>query len=174
MSEQSQPVHFVITGGTIDSRYDGTKDTIVPSSTSVIPQFIESLKLYNESTFEVVCMKDSRELGMEDLANVAKSINASDRKAFVVTHGTYTMSDTARYLEKHLENGDDKTIVFTGSMIPIEGFTMSDGPFNLGYAYAQSQTLDPGIYVCMNGRTFVPEEVAKIISEGRFASIFNQ
>lgn len=174
MIKENGSVHFVITGGTIDSKYDGIKDTVVPSQTSVIPQVIDSLKLYSESTFEVVCMKDSRELDLDDLANVAKAINSSDAKRFIITHGTYTMSDTARYLEKHLENGKDKTIIFTGAMIPIEGFVMSDGPFNLGYAYAQVQTLEPGIYVCMNGRTFLPEEVTKIISQGRFSSIFNQ
>ena len=39
-------IHFIITGGTIDSHYDGTKDTAVPNKESVIPKFIEELKLY--------------------------------------------------------------------------------------------------------------------------------
>lgn len=39
-------IHFIITGGTIDSYYDGTKDTAVPRETSIIPDFIQSLKLY--------------------------------------------------------------------------------------------------------------------------------
>lgn len=43
----SKTVHFIITGGTIDSVYDSTKDTVVPNQKSVIPSFVKSLKLYN-------------------------------------------------------------------------------------------------------------------------------
>lgn len=57
-------------------------------------------------------------------------------------------------------------------MVPIKGFYFSDGLFNLGYAFAQIQKLDPGIYVCMNARVFTPDEVAKNIAEGKFYSIY--
>ena len=46
-------------------------------------------------------------------------------------------------------------------MIPLEGFVPTDAGFNLGYAVAKSQDLKEGIYVCMNGRIFSPEEVVK-------------
>lgn len=39
-------IHFIITGGTIDSHYDGSKDTALPNEESVIPGFIRSLRLY--------------------------------------------------------------------------------------------------------------------------------
>ncbi len=39
-------IHFVITGGTIDSHYDCMKDTAVPLKISAIPAFVQSLKLY--------------------------------------------------------------------------------------------------------------------------------
>jgi len=168
-----QTIHFVITGGTIDSYYEGTRDTVMPSDHSIIPEFIKSIKLYNDSTFTEVCMKDSREINEDDRKKLLKTIEESPSKKIIITHGTYTMPDTARYLKANLKR-NDQTIILTGSMIPIKGFSPSDGTFNLGYSVAQAQKLEPGIYVCMNGKVFDPEEVMKIISEGRFTSIYNQ
>jgi len=55
-------------------------------------------------------MKDSREIALEDLKEMLSVIKKSKEKYFIITHGTYTMPDTARYLESHLEN-TDKTII---------------------------------------------------------------
>ncbi|MBI5753661.1 asparaginase [Candidatus Peregrinibacteria bacterium] len=134
MSDKNSTIHFVITGGTIDSFYDGSKDTAVTNE---------------------------------------HSIETSKHKKILVTHGTYTMSDTARFLKANLKR-KDQVIILTGSMIPINGFSPSDGPFSLGYAIAQLEHLKPGIYVCVNGRVFSPEEVVKVIGEGRFSSIFER
>lgn len=118
-------------------------------------------------------MKDSRQLTEAGRKEILKVIKESPHQKIIITHGTYTMPDTARYLKANLKR-NDQTIILTGSMVPIKGFAPSDGTFNLGYAIAQVQTLKPGIYVCMNGRVFTPEEVLKLIQEGRFASIFSQ
>lgn len=56
----------------------------------------------------------------------------------------------------------------------MQGFAPSDGPFNLGYAVAKLEELEPGVYVAINGKVFSPEEVMKVMSEARFASIFNK
>lgn len=166
-------IHFIITGGTIDSYYDGTKDTAVPNKESIIPSFVKSLKLYENADFTQICMKDSRDLSQVDLKNILKSIEESESKRVIVTIGTYTMPDAARFLKENLKR-HDQTIIFTASMLPIVGFSPSDGPFSIGYSLAKSQDLESGIYVCMNGKVFLPEEVVKIISEGRFSSIFEK
>ncbi len=168
-----EEIYFILTGGTIDSYYEGAKDTVTPNEHSVIPEFVKTLKLYNETQFTEVCMKDSRQLTEKDRKNILKAVDESSYKKIIITHGTYAMPDTARYLKANLKR-NDQTIVLTGSMIPIKGFAPSDGTFSLGYSIAQVQTLKPGIYVCMNGRVFSPEEVLKVIQEGRFASIFDQ
>lgn len=165
-------VHFVITGGTIDSHYDGSKDTAVPNTESVIPSFIESIKLYRrKAKFTTVCMKDSRNLKPGDLHRVLRVIERSPHTHIIVTHGTYTMPDTARFLKVNLKR-KDQAVVLTASAIPISGFSPSDGPFSLGYAIAQLEHLAPGVYVTMNGNVFSPEEIMKVISEARFTSIF--
>ncbi len=173
MSDHTNSIHFIITGGTIDSYYDGSKDTAVPNKESIIPSFIESLKLYCDSDFTTVCLKDSRALTMEDLTNIVKTVENSPHNRVIITHGTYTMPDSARFLKGNLTR-KDQTIIFTASAIPIQGFSPSDGPFNLGYANAKLEDLAPGIYVAINGKVFSPEEVIKIISEARFASIFQK
>ncbi len=153
--------------------YEGSVDTVVPHKKSVIPEYISSLKLYNITKFTQVCMKDSRQLTRKDRENILKTIKKSPCSKIIVTHGTYTMPDTARFLKANLKRRD-QTIILTGSMIPISGFVFSDAPFNLGYALAQLGTLKPGVYVCMNGRSFAAGEVLKSLHEGRFSSIFGE
>ena len=164
-------IHFIITGGTIDSYYEPTKETTVPNKNSTISRFIKTLKLYEAFEFSELCMKDSRELTIKDVKKICETIEKSPHKKFIITHGTYTMSDTARYLKANLKK-KDKVIIFTGSMIPLSGFAPSDAPFNLGFAVAKLEDLQNGIYICMNGKVFSSKEAVKSLSEGRFVSSF--
>jgi len=168
MSKES--IHFILTGGTIDSFYDGPKDTVTTFEESVIPNYIKGLKLHEKTEFTQVCMKDSRGINQEDQKNILETIENSKHNKFIVTHGTYTMPDTARFLEANLKR-KDATIVFTGAMVPID-FPKTDSTFNLGYSIAEVHHLEPGLYVCMNGRIFSPSEITKLLSQGRFVSIF--
>jgi len=156
-------LHFIMTGGTMDSYYDGSRDTAVTNEHSVLPKFVKILKLYEDCDFTEVCMKDSRELNESDRKKLLEAVAKSESERIIITHGTYTLPDTSRYLKANLHD-HGKTIIFVCSMIPLEGFTPADAGFNLGYAVAKSQELPAGIYVCMNGRIFDPDEVVKILS----------
>jgi L-asparaginase len=171
--EHKQKIHIIITGGTIDSHWEGRSDTVVPNEHSVIPDYLKSLKLYLDFEFTEVCMKDSRSLTQEDIKEILKTIEHSLEKKFVITHGTYTMPDTARFIKANL-SGKGKVIVLTGSMIPLKGFDSSDAQFALGYAIAQAERLNPGVYLCMNGMSFEAEAAAKNIAEGKFYSVFQE
>jgi len=173
MTEKIFPINFIATGGTIDSYYDGTKDTVVPNKHSIIPRYIKSLHLENPTKFTEICMKDSRDILKADLNNIVNEIEKSSYKHIIITHGTYTMPDSGRFLEANLKR-KDQVIILTASMFPMTEFTMSDGGFNLGYAVSKLQDLPVGVYVCMNGKVFSPTEVIKVISEGRFISIFGE
>jgi L-asparaginase len=163
---------FLLTGGTIDSFYDGTKDTVIPHEDSILPQYIKNLKLYDQTNFFQICMKDSREINTEDRENILQMIEKTSSHQIIITHGTYTMPDTAKYLKANLQRSD-QSIIVTGAMIPNE-MIHSDGPFNLGYSLAQVKQLPPGVYICMNGKTFTADEAAKDIAQGRFVSLFSQ
>lgn len=175
MEEKSTQIHFIITGGTVDSVWDGAQDTVVVAEHTVLPEYFanlgKNLKFYENIEFTEICMKDSRAITEEDRKNVLKAIEDKSTK-IIITHGTYTMPDTAKFLKDNLKRRD-QTIILTGSMVPIKGFDFSDGPFNLGYAIAQVQKLPPGVYVCMNARVFSSDEVAKNIQEGKFYSVFS-
>ena len=81
MSEKT--VHFIMTGGTIDSHYDGTIDTVITNKDSVIPRYVKSLKLHIKTEFTQVCMKDSRNLDLNDMKKVKEAIEKSKCKYFI-------------------------------------------------------------------------------------------
>ncbi|HZX19770.1 MAG TPA: asparaginase domain-containing protein [archaeon] len=168
---EKETIHFILTGGTIDSYYDAPNDTVKPFKKSVLPDYLKGLKLNTKLVFTEVCMKDSRQINSEDRKNIAEIIEKSPEKRFIITHGTYTMPDTARHLEANLKR-KDATVIFTGSMAPID-FPKTDSTFNLGYSLAEIQNLNHGIYICMNGKIFSPKETIKLVAEGIFVSIFS-
>jgi len=176
---ENKKFHFVITGGTIDAIWDGKKDTAIIgeglAEHSVLPSYFKNLILYADVYCTEVCMKDSRQLGQEDFTAIARVVEESPYQRIIITHGTYVMPDTAKYLKAHIER-TDQTICLTGSMVPLRGFSgeYSDAAFNLGYAMAKADDLPPGIYLCMNGRIFDPDEVAKNLAEGKFFSVFDR
>ena len=166
-------LHFIITGGTIDSYFDPITEKTFPCEHSYIPKFVDILKLYESITFSEIFMKDSRDINDKDRKKIFQEIEKSNSSRIIITHGSYTVAETARYINNKINNLY-KVIIFVCSMIPINGFAPTDAGFNLGYAVAKSQDLKNGIYVCMNGKVFAPEEVVKILSEGRFGSIYTK
>jgi L-asparaginase len=164
---KGKTIHVLITGGTIDSHFNPAKDSTEIGKTAYTPNCLKKLKLHNPLKFDCLFLKDSRDITPEDQILLLKAIKDSPSSMILITHGTYTMADTARCLKANLK-GTGKTVVLTGSMIPLTGFGYSDAAFNLGYAIASIQTLLPGVYVCMNGRVFDPDGVDKNKSKGRF------
>jgi L-asparaginase len=163
-------IHFILTGGTIDSVYDGIRDTAVTREHSVIPKYLEFLNLYDEFVFSEVCMKDSRNLDEDDRKRILEILETSEETKYIITHGTYTMPDTARWLEAKITKKNIAVIV-TGSMIPLEWFLPSDGPYNLWYAISEIKHLENGIFVSMNWRLLEQKEVIKELNTGKFTSI---
>lgn len=159
-------VLFLITGGTIDSHYDPITGTAKVNKETVIPTYIESLHLHGKQPHQVIYMKDSADMDDQDRRAVEYAIKTSSHRHIIITQGTSKMTDTAQYL---LDAGiENKVIVFTGAMIPLQGFGQSDAPFNLGFALGTIGSLEPGMYVCMNGKTFTADNVIKNHKEGRF------
>lgn len=127
----------------------------------VNPHFIYDIK--------IVCDKDSRDINEEDLEKLKNTVINTSQENILITHGTFTMKDTGRFLEKLLaEQKLSKKIIFTGAMIPIIGFSISDAGFNLGYSVAAFDSVPPGVYLCMNGGIFKPAEVEKNLELLRF------
>jgi L-asparaginase len=64
----------------------------------------------------------------------------------------------------------DKTIVFTGAMLPAL-FRGSDAVFNMGCATMAVQTLPAGVYIVINGRVFDPQKTKKNLQLKRFETV---
>mmetsp|Transcript_10328 Transcript_10328/g.24897 ORF Transcript_10328/g.24897 Transcript_10328/m.24897 type:complete len:98 (+) Transcript_10328:301-594(+) len=69
----------------------------------------------------------------------------------IITHGTDTMIETAKFLASRESLANTRRIVLTGSMRP-ERFSNTDAPLNVGSAIAAVQILpNTGVYVTMHG-----------------------
>lgn len=165
-----EKIKFIITGGTIDSKWVPSKDTVIVKETSGIESYINQFinPDFNIS-FETVSMKDSREITDDTRARILEVIETSDADKFIITHGTYTMPDTGLYLQKHLKDkAKDSKIVITGSFFPLDGFSPNDASFNLGYAIAAVQNIEKGVYIAMHAQIFKPEDVLKDKEQAHF------
>jgi len=109
-------------------------------------------------------MVDSLDMTDADRRLILENCRSAAEERILVTHGTDTMTETARVLgEARLP----KTVVLTGAMVPY-AFGSSDGLFNLGSALSFVQALPHGVYVAMNGRCFPWHDVVKNRALGIF------
>lgn len=165
---QDKEVHILLTGGTISKTYDPATEKPEMDAAPTIRDYIcDVIKPHRQITSQNICLKDSVDITDEDRADMATAIKSAEQSCILVVHGTSTMEITASYLAEALKTSD-KAVVLTGAMIPLKEFAMSDGGFNLGYALAQVQKLDPGVYICMNAHTFPAGSVTKDVQAARF------
>jgi len=133
-------IRIFITGGTFDKEYNELTGQLYFKDTH-LHELLEMGRNRVDAEIRTLMMIDSLEMTDNDRELIAHQCNHCEEKNIVITHGTDTMADTAKYLARKVTN---KTIVLTGAMIPIK-FGSSDGLFNLGSALAFSQTLPVGI-----------------------------
>jgi L-asparaginase len=154
---------IIVTGGTFDKRYDAIKGELTFKDTH-LPAILEQARVTLPLAVEIRLLIDSLQMTGEHRQSVLEACRESPERAIVVVHGTDTMVQTAEVVGSA---GLDKTVVFTGAMIPysVQG---SDAAFNLGFALAMSLALPAGAYVAMNGRAFPWDNVTKDRTEGQF------
>jgi len=149
-------IRLFITGGTFDKTYDEITGRLVFQDTHV-QEMLQLGRCRLDVSVRTLMMVDSLEMTDADRQLVLENCRSAAEERIVVTHGTDTMTDTARVLgEARLA----KTIVLTGAMVPY-AFGSSDGLFNLGSALSFVQALPHGVYVAMNGRCFPWDDVTK-------------
>jgi L-asparaginase len=160
-----RPVRIFTTGGTMDKVHDWRRETIAfaGAGRSQVPDILEQSRCY-EHEVEQLFQIDSLEMTDAYRDIICERIGKAEEEGIVVTHGTSTMAETARYLAR-CQLG--KTVVLTGAMRPHALF-VSDASFNLGGAVIAAQTLPPGVYGVMNGGIFEAQELKKNERLGRF------
>lgn len=159
-------IRIFITGGTFDKEYNEITGQLYFNDTH-LHDLLEMGRSKVSVEIRTLMMVDSLEMTDEDREIIAHQCNQCEEDKIVLTHGTDTMSETAKMLAQKVK---DKTIILTGAMIPIK-FGSSDGLFNLGSALAFAQTLPAGVYVAMNGRFFNWDNVRKNKQTGMFEEV---
>lgn len=161
-----QPIKIFTTGGTIDKIYFDAKSTYQVGEPN-ISRVLAELPLELDYTVTSLLRKDSLEMTPADRNRVIAAVQSAEEEQIIVTHGTDTMVDTAKALQKI---AGDKTIVLTGALEPAL-FKTSDAMFNIGCAIAAVQSLPPGAYITMNGRIFESGNVVKNVALSRFMAL---
>jgi len=159
-------IQIFITGGTFDKEYNEITGKLYFKDTH-LEEMLSMARSQLETQITTLMMIDSLDMTNDDRDNILEACKNCLLDKIIITHGTDTMVDTAKFLEK---GNLDKTIVFTGAMIPID-FGSSDGLFNLGSAMGFVQSLESGIYIAMNGRCFNYDKVRKNTKTGIFESL---
>ena len=151
-------------GGTFEKVYNPISGEL-GFQDSCLPKIIKRARITLKVDFEELFFKDSLDMGDEDRLVIAHRIEAEPCKNIVVIHGTDTMIQTAQTIKEH--TSQDKVVVITGAMLPFS-IKESDAMFNLGGAFIATQTLDPGIWISMNGHIFRSDDVEKNKRKGIF------
>jgi L-asparaginase len=161
-------IQVFVTGGTFDKEYNFITGELYFKDTHLNDMFDRG-RCALQVDVKTLMMVDSTEMTIDDRNIIIHNCKRTPANHIIVTHGTDRMVETAKALAE--ENIENKTIVLTGAMVPYAFGTSSDGFFNLGSALAFAQSLDPGVYIVMNGRSFVWNNVQKNYKTGFFEEI---
>jgi L-asparaginase len=156
-------IRIFITGGTFDKEYNELDGKLFFKDTH-LPEMLKLGRCKVPVEIRTLMLVDSLEMTDADRQIIIEQCRKCKEDRIVITHGTDTMEETANALG---QAGLEKTIVLTGAMVPYK-FGSSDGLFNLGSALAFAQTLSRGVYVVMNGRFFIWNNVKKNRKTGEF------
>jgi L-asparaginase len=172
---------LIRTGGTIDAEpysnpHEPPKHVSTLSAThSLIEQTIDAIGAHNKiDHFRMLeqkhaqFVKDSQLFTREDMQELADIIRSNDHQHIIITHGTDAMTHNATLLKEAL-GATDKTVIFTGAMIPLSMSDQhkSDGIAGLEYSIAHVNQPPAGVYVTARDRHtkrlqfFAPETIEK-------------
>src|SRR5262245_61400116 len=120
MQNGPEPIVIVTTGGTIDKAYFEALRIYQIGEPMAMTRLDGASVTYPHRIVELL-RKDSLELTDEDRERLKETVARLDERRVVITHGTDTMTDSAKVLASIAE----KTIVLTGALSPAR-FTESD------------------------------------------------
>ncbi|RCI77216.1 asparaginase [Brucella anthropi] len=136
-------LRIIVTGGTLDKIHDTYSEALAfdPDARTHLPEMLRVARCHFPAV-ECLFLKDSLHFIDADREVIANAITRASEETVVLTHGTGTMGQTARFLA---ERASDKTVVLTGAIRPYS-FGNSDAMFNLGGAITAAQVLPHGVW----------------------------
>lgn len=161
----SVPILLATAGGTID-KIPGSAPGELLVGPPVAPAAL-SLAGFSFSGPLPILAKDSLDITPAERIVIAAAISARPETRVLLTHGTDTMSLTAKAIASLRL---PKTIVLTGAMVP-RSLPGSDADLNLGAAFFAASALPQGVYICMHGLALPHDQYSKNAELGRFEPI---
>lgn len=155
-------LHIFTTGGTIDKIYFDAKSEYEVGEPQ-IGEILREMRVQVPFALTPLMRKDSLDMDDKDRALIHAAVATAPERRIVVTHGTDTMTATA----KALADIPGKTMVLSGALNPAR-FRSSDAMFNIGGALIAAQCLPDGVYLVMNGRVFNALKARKNREQNRF------
>lgn len=142
-------IKIINTGGTFNKKYNPLNGKLeVLQNNSVIEEILQKVFLSNEKpNLEGLLYKDSLDMNDDDRKALFEYIKSSKEDKIIVIHGTDTMDITAKYISQ-IKN---KTIIFTGAMLPysIDCIEATGNLFQaIGFLQNESKR---NIYIAMHG-----------------------
>jgi len=159
-------IKFIITGGTLDKRYNPLNGELEFSVTH-LPALLQQGRCTLALNFQQLMLKDSLNINAADRIAITTACINSTEQRLIVTHGTDTMVNTAAQIAQATLT---KTIILVGAMVPCT-IQQSDALFNLGCAITAVQLLPIGVYIVMNGQIFNWDKVMKDTQAGEFKAL---
>lgn len=158
-------VLVLATGGTIDDLEYAKASDAPENRESIIPLLLEQINHGSDTIFEELMMKDSDFITNDDRQVILERIQRAEENKILITHGTNTICDTAKYLGDHI---NDKTVVLTGSMTLPSVDESKEALSSLEFALNKIQSLPDGVFVAMQEKIFNWNNVRKNMEEGKF------
>lgn len=160
-------IEILTTGGTIEGlEYD--KFNQAPSHPPVtILQHLQSIENLPPYSVKEIFSKDSRFITEEDRNFLIREIHNAPSNEILITHGTYSMVETAQYIAQFELN---KTIILTGAFI-LGNDPNTDAKVNLRYAINQFNELEVGVFIAIHNEIFYWNNVVKNKTKNKFERI---
>lgn len=155
---------MIATGGTI---------SCMPSVNGLVPCLSGKELIELVPSLKNICTIDTVEIMNIDSSNLSPNLcimmlntiekNYNNYDGFVITHGTDTMAYSSSFISCAINN-PDKSIVFTGSQLPIKA-KGTDACKNIQDAFLAACSDVCGVFLAFNGTIHFGDCVKKIYSE---------
>ena len=165
-------VYVITMGGTIEKVYSEQEGAVL-NSTSKVERYLNQLRLPDCEVQVIPLMnKDSLEMTVQDRRLLASQLTSllPDGHPVVIIHGTDTMAETGRYIQKLFEHHMKVPVVLTGAMTPL-GFEGSDGLQNITESLMAARLLRPGVFIVFHGQIHRANRARKDKKLGTFVKI---
>lgn len=156
-------VLLIATGGTIACRETENGLAPVLDGESLLRELPELASVCDTEVLDLM-QRDSTDVTAADRMQMARAVweKRGAYDGFVIAHGTDTLACTAALLH-HLLPGIDRSVVVTGSMLPM-GADGSDAPGNLADALRVAADGRRGVYAVLRGKILRGTNVLKVHS----------